>query len=154
MPQSGTARREELGIDLPPVAAPVASYIPASRVGNQVWTSGQLPLVSGELTAAGHVGAEVSSEEAVAAARTAFLNALAAVDSVAGLNSIERIVKITGFVNSASGFTAQPAVVNGASDLAGEIFGDAGEHVRSAVGVAELPKNAPVEVELIVEVSD
>lgn len=146
-------RLTELGMELPGVAAPVAAYVPAVRSGSQVYTSGQLPFVKGELAATGKVGAEVSPEEAKRHARTAALNALAAVDALVGLESIVRIVKVTGFVASAEGFTGQPAVINGASELFGEVFGDAGAHARSAVGVAELPLGAPVEVELIVEVS-
>ncbi|WP_435070626.1 RidA family protein, partial [Amycolatopsis thermoflava] len=146
-------RLAELGIELPGVAAPVAAYVPAVRSGSMVYTSGQLPFVGGELAATGKVGAEVSPEEAKRHARTAALNAIAAVDALVGLESIVRIVKVVGFVASAEGFTGQPAVINGASELFGEIFGDAGAHARSAVGVAELPLGAPVEVELIVEVS-
>ncbi|OXM72252.1 MULTISPECIES: RidA family protein [Amycolatopsis] len=146
-------RLAELGIELPSVPAPVAAYVPAVRSGSQVYTSGQVPFVEGKLQATGKVGAEVSPEEAKRYARTAALNALAAVDALVGLESIVRIVKIVGFVASAEGFTGQPAVINGASELFGEIFGDAGAHARSAVGVAELPLGAPVEVELIVEVS-
>lgn len=145
-------RLEELGIELPAVAVPLASYVPAVRVGNQVWTSGQLPLVDGNLPAVGKVGAEVSLDDAAALARTAVLNALAAVHAEVGLDKVTRVLKIVGFVASAPDFDGQPAVVNGASDLVGEIFGEAGAHARSAVGVAVLPKNAPVEIELIVEV--
>lgn len=150
---SWTARLDELGIELPGVAAPVAAYVPAVRSGSQVLTSGQLPFVEGSLTATGKVGAEVSPEAAKGHARTCMLNALAAVHALAGIDSIVRVVKVTGFVASAEGFTGQPAVINGASELLGEIFGDAGVHVRSAVGVAELPLGAPVELELVVEVS-
>ncbi|WKD62203.1 Endoribonuclease L-PSP [Corynebacterium ciconiae DSM 44920] len=146
-----SARLQELGITLPEVAAPVAAYIPAAEVGNQVWTSGQLPFVNGELKITGKVGDTVSAEQAQDCARCAVLNALAAVDSVVGIDNVARVLKITGFVASAEGFHAQPAVVNGASELIGEIFGEAGQHVRSAVGVAELPLGAPVEVELVVE---
>lgn len=149
-----TARLKGLGIELPQVAAPVAAYVPASRVGNQVWTSGQLPFVDGALPATGKVGAEVSPDEAYGYARTAVLNALAAVDSVVGLDNVTRVVKVVGYVASAKDFTGQPGIVNGASDVVGEIFGEAGAHVRSAVGVAVLPLDAPVEVELVVEVSD
>ncbi|GAA4890735.1 RidA family protein [Tessaracoccus lubricantis] len=146
-------RLAELGIDLPPVAAPVAAYVPATRVGNQVWTSGQLPFVDGELTAVGKVGAAVSQDDAVAAARTAALNAVAAAAEVAGgVDNIRRVLKVVVFVASEPGFTAQPAVANGASNLLGEVFGDAGVHVRSAVGVAVLPLDSAVEVELVVEV--
>ena len=149
---SASARLAELGIELPPVAAPVAAYVPAIRVGNQVWTSGQLPFVDGELTATGKVGGSVSPEDAAAAARTAALNAIAAAADVAGgIDEIRRILKVVVFVASAPDFTGQPAVANGASTLLGDVFGDAGQHVRSAVGVAALPLDAAVEVELIVE---
>ena len=146
------ARLAELGIELPTVAKPLAAYVPAVRSGAHVYTSGQLPFVDGALTAVGKVGAEVDAETAKAAARTCALNALAAVDALVGLDSIVRIVKVVGFVASAPGFTGQPGVINGASEFLGEVFGDAGIHARSAVGVAELPIGAPVEVELIVEV--
>ncbi|WP_020664159.1 RidA family protein [Amycolatopsis benzoatilytica] len=145
-------RLAELGIELPGVAAPLAAYVPAVRSGSHVYTSGQLPFVDGALAATGKVGAEISPEEAKSYARTATLNALAAVHALVGIDSVVRIVKVVGFVASAEGFTGQPAVVNGASELLGEIFGDAGVHARSAVGVAELPIASPVEVELIVEV--
>jgi enamine deaminase RidA (YjgF/YER057c/UK114 family) len=150
---SWTARLGELGIELPGVAAPVAAYVPAVRSGSQVLTSGQLPFVEGSLTATGKVGAEVSPEAAKGHAQTCVLNALAAVHALAGIDSVVRVVKVTGFVASAEGFTGQPTVINGASELLGEIFGDAGVHVRSAVGVAELPLGAPVELELVVEVA-
>jgi enamine deaminase RidA (YjgF/YER057c/UK114 family) len=146
-------RLEELGLTLPGLAAPVASYVPAVRTANLIYTSGQLPLVSGALTHQGKVGADVSPEAAVDAARTCTLNALAAVAALADLDSIVLVVKVVGFVSSATGFTGQPAVINGASDLLVSVFGDSGQHARSAVGVAELPLNAPVEVELIVEVA-
>nr|BFF01688.1 RidA family protein [Streptoalloteichus tenebrarius] len=145
-------RMAELGVDLPKVAAPVAAYVPAARSGSLVFTSGQLPFVDGTLAATGKVGAEVSPEEAKEHARLCALNALAAVDALVGLDSVTRVVKVVGFVASAEGFTGQPAVVNGASELLGEVFGEAGQHARSAVGVAELPLGAPVEVELVVEV--
>lgn len=148
---SHLARLQELGYELPNVAAPLASYVPATKVGNQVWTSGQLPLIDGQLAGVGKVGAEVSVEDAQDYARTCFLNALAAVDSVVGLDNVTRVLKIVGFVASDVNFHEQPAVINGASDFVGELFGEAGEHARSAVGVAVLPKNAPVEIELIVE---
>ncbi|WP_431831328.1 RidA family protein [Corynebacterium pseudodiphtheriticum] len=144
-------RLAELGIELPNVAKPLAAYVPAKRVGKQVWTSGQLPLVDGQLPVTGLVGDEVSADEAYGLARICALNALAAVDAEIGLDNVASISKLVGFVASAPGFYEQPAVVNGASDLVGEIFGDAGQHVRSAVGVAVLPKNAPVEVEMVVE---
>ena len=146
-------RLRELGISLPQVAAPVAAYVPAIRTGNQVWTSGQIPFVNGELAATGKVGAEVSAEDAYNYARTAALNALAAVDALVGIDKVTRVLKIVGFVASAEDFGGQPAVINGASELMGEIFGDAGAHARSAVGVAELPLNSPVEVEIIVEIA-
>ena len=149
---SATQRLAELGIDLPPVATPVAAYVPATRVGNQVWTSGQLPSVDGRLIATGKLGGEVDQETGVRAARLAALNALAAAAEVAGgVDRIRRVLKVVVFVSSEPGFTAQPTVANGASALFGEVFGDAGAHVRSAVGVSVLPLDAPVEVELIVE---
>jgi enamine deaminase RidA (YjgF/YER057c/UK114 family) len=144
-----------LGITLPPVAAPVAAYVPAVQAGDLVFTSGQLPFADGALPATGTVGedAAVSPEDAASYARTATLNALAAIDDLVGVDRVRQIVKVVGFVASAPGFGGQPAVVNGASDLLGEIFGEAGAHVRSAVGVAELPLGSPVEVELVVRVS-
>ena len=151
---SWRARLAELGVELPPVAAPVAAYVPAVRSGNVVYTSGQLPFVAGSLAATGKVGGDVSPEEAKAHARTCALNALAAIDDLVGLDAVVRIVKLNGFVASAEGFTGQPAVINGASELLGEVFGDAGKHARAAVGVAELPLGAPVEVELIVEIGE
>jgi enamine deaminase RidA (YjgF/YER057c/UK114 family) len=147
------ARLAELGVTLPAVAAPLAAYVPAVRTGNLVYTSGQLPLVDGRLTHTGKVGAEVTPEEAKTAARTCALNALAAVDALVGIDAVTRVVKVVGFVASAPGFTGQPGVINGASEFLGEVFAENGSHARSAVGVAELPVNAPVEVELIVEVS-
>ncbi|MEO7261408.1 MAG: RidA family protein [Jatrophihabitantaceae bacterium] len=149
---SVSQRLAELGIELPPAPAPVASYIPAVRTGQLVFTSGQVPTVGGVLQAAGKVGAEVTPEDAVGHARVCALNALAAVHALVGIDSVVRVVKVVGFVASSPDFTGQPAVVNGASDLLAEVFGDAGAHARSAVGVASLPLNAPVEVELIVEV--
>ena len=145
-------RLAELGLSLPPVAAPVAAYVPARRSGPFVFTSGQLPMIDGALPATGKVGAEVSPEDAAGVARTCALNALAAVDALVGLDTVTAVVKVVGFVASAPGFTGQPAVVNGASNLLVDVFGDAGAHARSAVGVAALPLDAPVEVELIVEV--
>ena len=145
-------RLSELGITLPAVAAPVAAYVPAIRVGDQVWTSGQLPFVDGKLPAVGKLGADITVEQGADYARQAALNALAAVDALVGINNVKRVLKIVGFVASADGFAEQPAVVNGASNLIGEIFGEAGAHVRSAVGVAELPLSSPVEIEIIVEV--
>ncbi|MEV6772607.1 RidA family protein [Nocardia sp. NPDC051030] len=143
---------EKLGLELPAVAAPVASYIPAVRTGNLVYTSGQLPFVNGQLSVTGKVGAEVSTEQAAEAAQLCALNALAAVHALVGLDNVVRIVKVVGFVASAPGFNDQPVVINGASNFLGEVLGDAGVHARSAVGVSELPKNSPVEVELIAEV--
>ncbi|KKO80528.1 MULTISPECIES: RidA family protein [Corynebacterium] len=148
------ARLEELGVELPSVAVPLASYIPAIQVGNQVWTSGQLPVVGGELPATGKVGAEVDLEKAQELARTAALNALAAIDGLVGLDRVTRVVKVVGFVASAPSFTDQAAVINGASNFLGEVFGDAGVHARSAVGVAVLPKDSPVEIEVIVEIAE
>jgi enamine deaminase RidA (YjgF/YER057c/UK114 family) len=147
------ARLGNLGVALPQVAAPLAAYVPAVRTGNVVYTSGQLPLESGKLARTGKVGADVTPEEGKALARTCALNALAAVDALVGLNSVTQVVKVVGFVASAPGFNGQPSVVNGASDLLAEVFGEKGAHARSAVGVAELPMDAPVEIELIVEVS-
>lgn len=148
-----SARLADRGIELPPVSVPVAAYVPAVRVANQVWTSGQLPFVDGELIATGKVGAEVSAEDATAAARIAALNAIAAAaDKAGGLDNIRRVLKVVVFVASAADFTAQPAVANGASTLLAEVFGEAGTHARSAVGVTVLPLDSPVEVELIVEV--
>jgi len=148
---SALRRLTELGLVLPPVAAPLAAYVPARRSGAFVYTSGQLPLVDGALPMTGKVGAEVSGEDAAGLARIAALNGLAAVDALVGLDAVAGIVKVVGYVASAPGFTGQPAVINGASALLGEVFGDAGAHARSAVGVAVLPLDAPVEVELIVE---
>jgi len=146
-------RLAELGLTLPPVVTPAGAYVPAVRTGQFVYTAGQLPVVDGKLPATGKVGAEVSPSDAAGLARTCALNALAAAAAVAGgLDAISRIVKVVGFVASAPGFNAQPQVINGASDLLVEVFGEDGRHARSAVGVAELPLNAPVEVELIAEV--
>jgi enamine deaminase RidA (YjgF/YER057c/UK114 family) len=145
-------RLAELGITLPPVVPPLASYVPAVRTGNLVYSSGQVPMVDGTLAAAGKVGATVTQDEATECARICGLNALAAIDALVGLDSVVRVVKVVGFVAADPAFTAVPAVVNGASNLLGEVFGDAGAHARSAVGVAVLPLDAPVEVELIVEV--
>ncbi|MEU3772008.1 RidA family protein [Streptomyces sp. NPDC046876] len=146
------AKLAELGLTLPEVAAPLAAYQPAVRSGAYVFTAGQLPMVKGSLPVTGKVGAEVSAEQAKELAAVCALNALAAVKSVAGdLDRIARIVKVVGFVASAPDFTAQPGVLNGASELLGEVLGDKGVHARSAVGVAVLPLDAPVEVELQVE---
>lgn len=146
-------RLAELGLSLPSVAAPLAAYAPAVRSGDHVYTSGQLPMVEGKLAATGKVGAGVSAEDAKALAQTCALNALAAIKAEIGdLSHVRRVVKVVGFVASAPDFTGQPGVVNGASELLGEMFGDRGVHARSAVGVAVLPLDAPVEVELVVEV--
>lgn len=146
-------RLAELGLTLPEVVKPLAAYVPAVRTGDHVYTSGQLPMVDGKLGVTGKVGAEVDPDQARELARICALNGLAAVASIAGdLSKIVRIVKVVGFVASAPGFTGQPQVINGASELLAEVLGDAGRHARSAVGVAVLPLDAPVEVELIAEV--
>ncbi len=146
-------RLAELGLSVPDVAKPVASYVPAVRSGSYVYTSGQLPMRSGELMTSGKVGDSVSPEDAAACAQQCALNAIAAVKSVIGdLDLVKRVVKVVCFVSSEAEFTGQPQVANGASDLLGKAFGDAGVHARSAVGVPVLPLNAPVEVEILVEV--
>jgi enamine deaminase RidA (YjgF/YER057c/UK114 family) len=150
---SHRARLAALGLELPAVVPPVAAYVPAVRTGNLVYTSGQLPMVGGEMKVTGKVGAQVAADQAKELARVCGLNALAAVDALVGLDNVVRVVKVVGFVASVPEFTGQPGVVNGASELFAEVFGDAGQHARSAVGVAALPLDAPVEVELIVEVS-
>ncbi|MGJ9412802.1 RidA family protein [Aeromicrobium sp. CF4.19] len=147
------ARLAELGLTVPDVAAPVADYVPAVRSGQHVFTAGQLPLREGELLVAGKVGGEVSAEEAQDCARQCALNAIAAIGSVADLSDVVRVVKATVFVASTPDFTGQPAVANGASELLGRAFGEAGKHARSAVGVPVLPLDAPVEVELVVELA-
>ena len=147
-------RLAALGLTLPVVTPPVAAYVPAVRSGGFVYTSGQIPLADGQLLATGKVGAEIGAPEAATLARTCALNALAAAVSVAGsLSAIRRIVKVTGFVASAPDFTGQAQVINGASELLIEVFGEAGRHARSAVGMAVLPLDAPVEVELIAELA-
>lgn len=156
-PGPATSTPEErlgaLGLLLPAVPPPAGAYLPALRTGNYVYTAGQLPIVDGGLLATGKVGDSISTDEAKALARTCALNAIAAVASVTGsLGAVRRIVKVTGFVASVPGFTEQPQVINGASELLAEVFGEAGRHARSAVGVAVLPLDAPVEVELIAEV--
>jgi enamine deaminase RidA (YjgF/YER057c/UK114 family) len=150
---SAAQRLAELGIELPDVVPPAGVYVPAARTGNLVYTAGQVPMVAGKLPQTGKVGGEVSPEDGKALARTCALNALAAVHSLVGIDSVTRVVKVVGFVASAPGFNGQPGVINGASELLGEVFGEAGKHARSAVGVSELPLDAPVEVEIIVEVS-
>ena len=149
---SASARLKELGIELPEVAKPLASYLPAVRSGNLVYTSGQLPMQAGKLAATGKLGDDVTPEQGKALARICTLNALAAVDSLVGIDAVTQVVKVVGFVASAPGFNGQPGVINGASDFLVEVFGDRGAHARSAVGVSELPLDAPVEVELVVEV--
>jgi enamine deaminase RidA (YjgF/YER057c/UK114 family) len=148
-----TERLRELGLELPAVATPAGAYLPARRSGSLVFTAGQLPMVDGVLPVTGKVGAEVDPDTAYGLARTCALNALSAAASVVGLDAITGVVKVVGFVASAPGFTGQPKVINGASDLLAEVFGAAGRHARSAVGVSELPMNTPVEVELVVEVT-
>ncbi len=145
-------RLSELGIELPAVATPAGAYVPAVISGNLVFTAGQIPLVDGKLMAEGKVGAEISPEQGREIARRCALNAIAAVKSVIGdLNRVKKVVKVVGFVASVPEFTGQPGVLNGASELLEQVFGEAGIHARSAVGVAALPLDAPVEVELIVE---
>lgn len=147
------AKLKEMGIEIPRAPKPVAAYVPAVRIDNYVYTSGQLSFVNGELQYKGKLGEGVTDEEGYQAAKICALNCLSAVRGMVGsLDNIERIVKVTGFVNSAPGFTKQPGVINGASELLGEIFGEAGQHARSAVGVSELPLGACCEVEMIVKV--
>ena len=144
---------KELGFTLPKIVKPLAAYIPAIRTGDYVYTSGQVPFANGELKYAGKIGLDLSIEEGQKAAELCALNALSAIKGVAeDLNMIEQIVKVTVFVNSAEGFTEQPKVANGASELLGKIFGEAGKHTRSAVGVNELPVNSAVEIEMVVRV--
>jgi enamine deaminase RidA (YjgF/YER057c/UK114 family) len=147
-------RLQQLGVSLPTPAAPVAAYIPCVRTGNLVYVSGQVPLVDGKPSHTGHLGDDVSLEDGRAAARTCAINLLAALKAELGeLSLVRQVVKVVGFVASAPGFTEMPKVVNAASELLGETFGDAGRHARSAVGVAALPLGVPVEVEAIVEVA-
>ncbi len=148
------AKLAEIGLSLPVAAKPVAAYVPAVRTGNIVFTAGQLPLVDGAIPATGKVGDAVSVEDAKRCAQICALNALAAVETVADVNKIVRVVRVVGYVNGVPGFITQPAVVNGASELFLHIWGEAGKHARSAIGVAELPLDAPVEVELTVEIAD
>ena len=147
------ARLAELGLTLPSVVPPLASYVPAVQSGNFVYVSGQLPIVDGKLPYVGKLGAEVTVEQGAELARYCALNALAAIDALVGLGRLVKIVKLTGFVASAEGFTGQPAVINGASNLFGDVLGEIGRHARSAVGVSELPLGAPVEVEVIAEIA-
>ncbi len=148
------AKLAELGLVLPVAAKPVAAYVPAIRTGNLVFTAGQLPMVDGALSASGKVGDKVSVEDAKKLAQICAVNALAAVETVADINKIARVVRVVGYVNGVAGFTQQPAVINGASELFLHIWGEAGKHARSAVGVAELPLDVPVELELTVEIKD
>ena len=148
------AKLAELGLTLPVAAKPVASYVPAIRTGNLVFTAGQLPLVDGAIPSTGKVGTKVSVEEAKRLAQVCALNALAAVETVADVNKIVKVVRVVGYVNGEPDFISQPAVVNGASELYLHIWGEAGKHARSAIGAAELPLDAPVEVELTVEIAD
>ena len=144
-----------LGLTLPTAAAPVAAYVPAVKTGNLVFTAGQLPVVDGKLVKEGKVGSDVTAEDAKKMAEICALNALAAISLVADIDQIEKIVRVGGFVNGAPGFVAIPAVINGASELLIKLFGDVnGKHARTAVGVAELPLNAPVEVEMVVQLKN
>ncbi len=148
-------RLAELGVTLPAVTPPVAAYVPALRDGNLVFTSGQLPMINGELSATGKVGGEVSAEDAKALAKLCAINALAAIKDVIGdLDKVEQVVKVVGFVSSVPEFTGQPGVINGASEFLGQVFGEKGAHARSAVGAPVLPLDAPVEVELTVRVAE
>jgi enamine deaminase RidA (YjgF/YER057c/UK114 family) len=153
-PRSVSARLTELGITLPPVVPPAAAYVPALRSGSLVFTAGQVPMVDGALPRTGKVGADVPAQDAYDLARICALNALAAVDALVGIDAVVRVVKVLGFVASDPSFSDQSQVINGASDLLVEVFGEPGRHARSAIGVAALPLDAPVEVELVVEVAD
>jgi enamine deaminase RidA (YjgF/YER057c/UK114 family) len=149
------AKLKEMGLELPSVAKPVAAYVPAVKCGNLVFTSGQIPLVKGELSCKGKVGKDCTEEQAYAAAKICALNCLAAIkDQIGSLDKIERVVKVVGFVNCVDSFTMQPKVINGASEFLGALFGDKGQHARSAVGVNVLPLDSSVEVEMIVKVSE
>lgn len=146
------ARLESMGLKLPPVPKPVTAYLPAVAAGKYIYTSGQLPIVEGKLANKGKIGGELTESQGYAAAKICALNCLSAIRYIAGsLDDIESIVKVTGFVNSAPGFVNQPGIINGASELLYEIFGEAGKHARSAVGVSELPLGAAVEVEMVVK---
>ncbi|MCL2498095.1 MAG: RidA family protein [Symbiobacteriaceae bacterium] len=144
----------ELGIEIPVASRPLAAYVPAVKVGQFVYTSGQLPMAGGELAAVGKVGGDVTVEQGYEAARLCAINCLAAVNTVSDMEKIIQVVKVTGFVNSAPGFTGQPQVMNGASELLVQVLGECGAHARSAVGMAELPRNAAVEVEMIFLMSE
>jgi enamine deaminase RidA (YjgF/YER057c/UK114 family) len=144
---------KQMGVTIPEVVKPLAAYIPATQIGNLVMTSGQVPISNGTVMYSGKIGKDLTEEEGMKAAKLCALNCLSAIRSVIGsLDKIKRVVKLTVFVSSAEGFTAQPKVANGASEFIGEVFGDAGKHVRSAVGVSELPLNSAVEIEMVVEV--
>jgi enamine deaminase RidA (YjgF/YER057c/UK114 family) len=145
---------KELGLSIPVAAKPVAAYLPATRTGNLIFTAGQLPMLEGSLVREGKVGQEVTVEEAKDLARLCALNCLAAVETLLPIEKITRIVRVVGYVNGVSGFVSQPAVMNGASELFVALWGESGKHARSAIGVADLPLNAPIEVELTVEVAD
>ena len=151
---SARAKLSRLGLQVPVVAKPVAAYVPAARTGNLVFTAGQLPLVDGQMVLGGKVGGDVDVEQAKKLAEICALNCLAAVETIVPIEKIVRIIRVVGYVNGVSGFTNQPAVINGASELFLNVWGDLGKHARSAVGVAELPLNAPVEIELTVEIAD
>jgi enamine deaminase RidA (YjgF/YER057c/UK114 family) len=153
MQDSPEERLKDLGYELPAIPRPAGSYVPAARAGSLLFTAGQLPFKEGALAYVGKVGREVSVEEAQQAARLCAINALAAVEAEAGLENVRRVVKVTGYVSSAADFNNQPMVLNGASELLGEVFGEKGIHARSAVGVAELPLDAHVEIELVVEMA-
>ncbi len=144
---------EEMGLSVPVAPIPLAAYLPAVRTGNLIFTAGQLPLIDGQIVATGKVGREVTAENGKRLAEVCALNCLAAVETIVPLEKISRIIRVVGYVNSATGFTNQPVVINGASELFLNLWGDSGKHARSAVGVAELPLNAPVEIELTVEIT-
>jgi enamine deaminase RidA (YjgF/YER057c/UK114 family) len=144
---------EEMGLSVPVASIPLAAYLPAVRTGNLIFTAGQLPLINGKIVSTGKVGREVTAEDGKRLAEVCALNCLAAVETLVPIEKIIRVVRVVGYVNGVTGFTNQPAVINGASELFVNLWGDAGKHARSAIGVAELPLDAPVEVELTVEVS-
>jgi enamine deaminase RidA (YjgF/YER057c/UK114 family) len=144
---------EEMGLSVPVASIPLAAYLPAVRTGNLIFTAGQLPLIDGQIVATGKVGREVTAEDGKRLAEVCALNCLAAVETIVPLEKISQIIRVVGYVNSVTGFTNQPMVINGASELFLNLWGDSGKHARSAVGVAELPLNAPVEIELTVEIT-
>jgi enamine deaminase RidA (YjgF/YER057c/UK114 family) len=151
---SAREKLSQLGLQVPVAAKPVAAYVPAARTGNLVFTAGQLPLVDGQMVLGGKVGGDVDVEQANKLAEICALNCLAAVETIVPIEKIVRIIRVVGYVNGVSGFTNQPAVINGASELFLNIWGDLGKHARSAVGIADLPRNSPVEIELTVEITD